>query len=191
VVGWGQLLFTIVVAGATVVYTIGTFRLLDVNQRMLKTNEGMLEANKGMLETNRRTLESMQLSFYGSTWQGIVSNHREMYFKTLDAGSQDLLDMMFLRKGEPLDRELSRRERIMATIAINHAEGCFLHLKFGTLPNEVKEPIERGLLTLFGNPAIRKVWEAVRPEYRVREFRDFVNRLIADAGADGEGKTHG
>lgn len=183
-IGWGQLLFTIVIAGATVAYTVGTFRLLDANRRMLKTNEGMLE-------TNRSTLDSMRLSFYGSTWQGIVANHREMYFKTLDSGSQDLLDMMFLRRGDRLERELSRREWIMATIVINHAEACFLHLTFGTLPKEVKEPIERGLLTLFGNPAIRKVWETVKPEYRVREFREFVNRLMADADTVREGKSHG
>lgn len=191
IVDWGQLIFTIVIAGATVAYVFGTFGLLKANRGMLKANEGMLEINRGMLETNRRTLESMKLSFYGSTWQGIVSNHREMYFKAMD--SEDLLSMMFLRKHgdyERLVRDLTEREKIMATIVINHAEACFLHLRFGTLPDEVREPVERGLLTLFSNPAVRKRWDSVKPEYRVREFQDFVNRLIKDGGKTDKGGAH-
>lgn len=174
VIKWGQFIFTLVIAGATVAYTIGTF--------------GLLKSNRRMIELNQQTLESMRLSFYGSTWQNVVASHRDIFLKVLD--SYELLTMMFLRQSDTVDRELTKRERIIGTIVINHAEACFLHLKFQMLPGELKEPIERGLLGLFSNPAIQRIWRSVEPQHRTREFVDFVDQLIQKGRMSGE-EIHG
>lgn len=168
--------FEMVMAALTVLYIAGTLGLWWMAKRQVK-----IAADQ---------LESMRQSFYGATWQGIVANHREMYSKVLGEGNADLLDMMFLKSDEKLPRKLSNRERIMATMVINHAEACFLHLHFRMLPDEVRIPITRGLRALFRNPAVKEVWKSVSPEYRVPDFVHFVNSELVEERAELEGVTH-
>jgi len=149
---------TIVIALATVVYTCATIALWKVT--------------KASVDQTRQSVEALKSSTYGLTLQGIAENHRELAFRALGS---ETLQRTFMN-ANPEDRELDSETRLFAGVLINHLETCYEHCRFGTIPDEFKEPLRRDIArTITSIPALRRRWREMRDQLEP-EFVGFVER---------------
>ena len=81
---------------------------------------------------------------------------------------------------DPPDVELDGDTRLFAGVLINHFETCFEHCRFGTIPDEFKEPILKDIVLSFESvSALRRRWTEVRAHLEP-EFAEFIDGKLKE-----------
>ena len=103
----------------------------------------------------------------------LVQNHRELW--TFYYNNMDELEELFNPNAKV--RDLTEKERTIATMLTTHVECAFSLRKFDLVITENKEAVNLDIASTYSLPLMRKYWESAK-KYRSKSFASYVNKLI-------------
>jgi len=148
----------IIIAIATVVYTVGTFLLWSSTRQSIRIS--------------RDQQQQLNTSYQASFIQEVVRSHRELY--SLMVTHPTLLKEMAAiddTTGENVIRQY------FLTMMVNHTEYLYMVFKLQQVDTGFWKGIERDMKEMFSKPTIRKHWNVIK-YYHSRDFVDFIDNLL-------------
>ena len=168
--------FEILLLILTSIYVAGTLLLWKTTHSQVRRATDQVRLTTDSLNLTRESLEATKRAVYGSRLQGIAINHREIAFKALGC---TLLMRTFMPADiadQPME-SLNAETRLFATVLINHAETCFEHVRFKTIPPEFAGPLLSDIEGMFALHAIQLRWKESRNRVE-EEFRKFGDEAL-------------
>lgn len=157
---------TVVMAIATVVYTIGTFLLWHTSRSNVKALESQLDLLKTQL--------NVQIQFNRAVAQGATLDaHREIWLPMIS--NRELLSL--LQANPPAEQNRVAGE-LLGSIVINHCSRIFSHFSDGIFDESELPAFARDARHLFSYPLVRWRWKDVA-KYHSDDFAKFVHDNIA------------
>ncbi|WP_339697226.1 hypothetical protein [uncultured Roseivirga sp.] len=149
---------TLVIAIATVVYTVGTI-LLWVSTK--KTTKLMSAQIQNQINSNH----SLSTHY-------IINRHKEIFFEIIR--NKELLKIF---AEESNNSQSNSKRAILASILINHAHSIFIDYNNDVANREYMDSFESDFSDLLRLPFIRNRWMEVR-DFHPADFRDFVATIL-------------
>lgn len=156
---------TVVIAIATVIYTIGTFLLWQTSRSNVKALESQLSLLKNQLD--------IQVQFNKAIAHGATLDaHREIWLPMLT--NRELISLL---QTNPPDDQNRVAGEFLGSIVINHCSRIFSHFSDGIFEKSEFSSFARDARHLFSYPLVKWRWQEVE-KYHSNEFAKFVHDNI-------------